>query len=152
MPNGLRYLTVQDVLWIHLQVAEHTCPFNYDDLEGSVFAQYGYGESTHLLQQALQFLTTFLHKKPFECNNTATAWISFLVFLHLNHQAINVPDEKGLEFLEQFALAPTAQNPLEVLKQVVTPIPPEEEVEVQDVTINLIARFPKTLRACKEKP
>ena len=43
---ALHYLTIQDILWINLQVTKKVQHFNYARLEEGTFYQYGYGRST----------------------------------------------------------------------------------------------------------
>ncbi len=81
---ALQYLTVQDVLWINLQVTGKPQPFDYADLEEATFYQYAYGDSKSLLPQAARFLSGFLKKKPLASGNEATALISCLAFLKVN--------------------------------------------------------------------
>ena len=81
---GLKYLTVQDVLWVNLHVTGRPQEFNYADLEEVTFYQYGYGGSTDLLAQAARFVSGFLKKGPFESGNEGTAFISVLAFLRAN--------------------------------------------------------------------
>ena len=81
---ALHYLTVQDVLWINLQVTGKPQEFRYADLEEATFYQYAYGESNSLVPQAARFLSGFLKKKPFATGNEATAFAAGLAFLKAN--------------------------------------------------------------------
>ena len=53
---ALQYLTVQDILWINLQVTKKVQHFNYARLEEATFYQYAYGDSNTLLPQAARFV------------------------------------------------------------------------------------------------
>ena len=87
MAASLHYLTIQDVLWINLQVTKKVQHFNYARLEEAVFYQYAYGDSKTLFPQAARFITGFLKMRPFEAGNEATAAVSCLAFLLLNGYA-----------------------------------------------------------------
>ncbi|MBI1334932.1 MAG: hypothetical protein JST12_05495 [Armatimonadetes bacterium] len=80
----MHYLTVQDVLWIHLQIAKKTVKFNYAKLEEAVSYQYAYGKSKDVLSQASRFFVGFPAMKPFECGNDAAALVAGLTFLISN--------------------------------------------------------------------
>lgn len=95
MADALQYLTVQDVLWINLQVTGSPQKFAYADLEEAVYYQYGYGESKSLLPQAARLLTGFLKKKPFAAGNEATAFVGCLSFLLANGVALDLDDPVG---------------------------------------------------------
>jgi death-on-curing protein len=81
---SLHYLTVQDILWINLQVTKKVHHFNYARLEEATFYQYAYGESNTLLPQAARFVGGFVKMRPFEAGNEATALVAFLAFLGIN--------------------------------------------------------------------
>lgn len=81
---ALQYLTVQDILWINLQVTGAPQEFGYADLEEATYYQYGYGASTNVIPQAARFLTGFLKKAPLASGNEATAFIGCLAFLKVN--------------------------------------------------------------------
>jgi len=89
---ALQYLTVQDVLWINLQVTGHPQEFDYATLEEATFYQYSYGASGSLLPQAARFLTGFLKKKPIAAGNEATAFVACLAFLRSNGVELHLED------------------------------------------------------------
>lgn len=82
--DSLHYLTVQDILWINLQVTKKVQHFNYAKLEEATFYQYAYGESNTLLPQAARFITGFLKMHPFDSGNEGTALVGCLAFLSIN--------------------------------------------------------------------
>jgi prophage maintenance system killer protein len=92
---ALQYLTVQDVLWINLQVTGKPQDFRYADLEEAVFYQYAYGESKSLTPQAARFLGGFLKKKPLAAGNEATAFVACLAFLKVNGYEYNGSDSSA---------------------------------------------------------
>lgn len=81
---ALHYLTVQDILWINLQVTKKVGRFNYARLEEACFYQYAYGDSKTLVPQAGRFLSGFMRMHPFDEGNEATAFIATLTFLMIN--------------------------------------------------------------------
>jgi prophage maintenance system killer protein len=101
--SALHYLTLQDVLWINLQVTKKVQHFSYARLEEGVFYQYGYGKSTGLLQQAARFLSGFSKLRPFAAGNDATAFVGALAFLKINGKVLNLADEKALDWVTRLA-------------------------------------------------
>jgi prophage maintenance system killer protein len=89
---ALQYLTVQDVLWINLQVTGRPQEFRYADLEEATFYQYAYGESSSLIPQAARFLSGFVKKKPLAAGNEATALVACLAFLKVNGYELRSED------------------------------------------------------------
>ena len=67
--HQLLYLTVQDLLWINLQVTGTVNKFDYARLEDGAFYQYGYGKSKDLLAQAARFYPGLKHKAAFTAGN-----------------------------------------------------------------------------------
>lgn len=98
---AIHYLTVQDILWINLQVTKKVNHYNFARLEEATFYQYAYGESNSLLKQAARFLPGFLRMKPFDSGNLATAGVAFLAFLELNHSPLNVGDDQLIGWFDQ---------------------------------------------------
>ena len=89
---AIQYLTVQDILWINLQVTGSPQDFRYADLEEATFYQYGYGGSTDLISQAARFLAGFMKKKPLTAGNQETAFFGCLAFLKLNGVDMEIKD------------------------------------------------------------
>jgi len=91
---SLHYLTVQDVLWINLQVTKKVHRFDYARLEEAAFYQYAYGESNTLLKQAARFVGGFMKMQPFEAGNEGTTLVACLAFLEINGYAVTAnPDQ-----------------------------------------------------------
>ena len=80
----MRYLTLQDMIWINLQVVKKVVPFHVLNLEEATFYQYGYGGSQDVRKQADAFLQGFSSKAPFTEGNDRTALIGALAFMRLN--------------------------------------------------------------------
>lgn len=93
--SGLAYLTVQDMLWINLQVTGVSAPFDYAKLEEATFTQYGYGSSNSPLKQAGAFLKGFAKIAPLSQRNQATSFIGFRAFLEMNGYDFNLPDAEA---------------------------------------------------------
>lgn len=89
---ALRYLTVQDMLWINLQVTKKVNSFDFEKLEEAVFYQFGYGPSMDVIPQAERFAKGFADRSPFPSGNLATAFVGFASFLYLNGQSLEVED------------------------------------------------------------
>ncbi len=87
---SLHYLTIQDVLWINLQITKKVEQFDYARLEEAVFYQYAYGDSTTLLPQAGRFVEGFLKMQPFSAGNESTAFLSCAAFLEINGCSVQV--------------------------------------------------------------
>jgi prophage maintenance system killer protein len=80
----MRYLTVQDMLWISLQVVGRPQKFQYAKLEEATFTQYIYGESQAPIEHAIRFLTGWPRHKPFAEANERIGLVAFLAFLRMN--------------------------------------------------------------------
>lgn len=91
---SLHYLTVQDVLWINLQITKKVQHFNYARLEEATFYQYAYGESSTLFPQAERFVSGFVRMHPLDAGNEATAFVACLAFLKINGYSTAVSDER----------------------------------------------------------
>ncbi|MFI5385718.1 MAG: Fic family protein [Fimbriimonadales bacterium] len=90
---SLHYLTVQDIVWINLQITKKVQHFKYARLEEAVFYQYAYGESNSLFPQAARFVAGFPKMHPFDAGNEATAMVACLAFLQINgHSAKDASD------------------------------------------------------------
>ncbi len=91
----MHYLTVQDVLWIHLQIAKKQGKFSFAKLEEATNYQYAYGKSQDVVAQASRFFPGFVTMSPFESANKAVAIVAGAVFLELNGLHFS-PKEKDL--------------------------------------------------------
>jgi prophage maintenance system killer protein len=141
---SLHYLTVQDMLWINLQVEGKVNRYDYAKLEEATFYQYAYGQSTNLLLQAARFVSGFVKKAPFESGNEATAFVGVLGFLEVNGLKPNLTDSDALVWFRE-----ALQNPESAIKGLSF-----EEVDhhalapdLKAILTGIIARYPKTLAA-----
>jgi prophage maintenance system killer protein len=98
---ALNYLTVQDILWINLQITKKVQHFNYARLEEATFYQYAYGESNSLVPQADRFVSGFVKMHPFDAGNEATAFVACLGFLQVNGCSISATTDKVAEWFDR---------------------------------------------------
>lgn len=93
--NALNTLTVQDILWLHLQITQGVYPFAVLPLEEASFYQFSYGTSTDLPAQAGRFLAGFVRQAPFPLGNEACAFVACLSFLELNGKRLALPADEA---------------------------------------------------------
>lgn len=141
MPRDIRYLTVQDHLWINLQVSGHSQPFNFATLEEATYLQYSYGGSNDVFAQAARYGAGFGVKSPFAEGNEATAFVGLLSFLRLNGYEIELPDSKGADFL-----ATLTEHGETALKKIVRPDHHDHEMTVSGVVNEILEAFPKSIK------
>lgn len=96
----MNYLTVQDMLWLNLQLTGSEQEFDFAHLEEATFLQYAYHDSRDLAGQAAKFLTGFRAKAPFSKGNEACAFIATLAFVSANGMSLDIPVDKANEWLE----------------------------------------------------
>lgn len=87
---ALTYLTVQDMLWINLEVTGQVNRWDYDRLEEATFYQYGYGRSTDLVGQAERLVRGFARLEPFTDGNLASGLVALATFLGANGVRLNI--------------------------------------------------------------
>lgn len=139
---SLRYLTVQDILWINLVATGAPQPFRYLDLEEAAYFQYGYGASVNLFAQAASFWIGFQKKRPFSAGNEATAFLAFAAFLRTNGRELTVPDSKSLSWSKSLG----GDGAAEVVEKSTRPIQEHEPPDVEAAIRTIIDAYPKTLR------
>jgi death-on-curing protein len=98
---ALHYLTVQDILWINLQLTRKVQHFSYARLEEATFYQYAYGESNSLLPQAARFITGFSRMHPMDAGNDATGFVAAVAFLELNGREVEICDDAALAWFRR---------------------------------------------------
>ncbi len=132
---GLRYLTVQDMLWIHHQVAGKVHPFDYARLEEGTYFQYAPGRSLDVAAQAGRFLEGFAKQAPFPSGNEAAGFVGFVAFLRANGFDLDASD------------AQAASLPLADLAKRAEPWHGEShgEPSIRDLVTEVLSEFPKTL-------
>lgn len=92
---ALHYLTVQDILWINLQLTGKVQHYSYARLEEATFYQYAYGASNSLMPQAARFVGGFSRMHPFEAGNEATGFVATAAFLEINGRNLNLTDDEA---------------------------------------------------------
>jgi prophage maintenance system killer protein len=142
--RSLRYLTVQDMLWINLQVTKKVQHFSYAKLEEATFYQYGYGASKDLVVQAGRFLRGFVKLRPLDAGNEATAFVGCAAFLHLNGARLNLTDDEAANWVEKVR---SDQIRAEEALPVVFEHCHGDSPKVADCVREVFDRFPKTVAA-----
>lgn len=146
---ALHYLTVQDVLWINLQVTKKVHHYRYGPLEEATFCQYGYGQSRSLLPQAGRFLGGFLKLHPFDTGNEATAFVALAGFLKLNGMKLGLSDGEALGWMRR-VLSKELDSAEAVQQAAVEDAGhhgPVAHTEVHGVLREVLAEFPETVAA-----
>lgn len=119
--DSVQYLTVQDILWLNLQVTKTTNAFNFATLEEATFYQYGYGGSANVLAQAARFLSGFTAKQPFAGKgDAATAFLGCAGFLYANGYDLEVPASEAKGWLERIAVGQV--DPEQAITQLAKPL------------------------------
>lgn len=110
----MHYLTVQDVLWLHLQIAKKAVKFNYAKLEEGVNYQYAYGKSKDILSQSARFFSGFPKMNPFESGNRAVTLAAGITFLALNGYELKVNAKDLSDWLDRASSPSDAKVALEL--------------------------------------
>lgn len=140
MPRDIQYLTVQDHLWINLQVTGRPQPFKYADLEEAVYFQYAYQASNDVIAQTARYGSRFASKLPFATGNEATAFVGLVCFLRLNGFHIELSDARGADFM-----ASLASGGEDAVRKAVRHDHHAHEETVEDVAKSVIESYPKTI-------
>jgi hypothetical protein len=98
--SSLQYLTVQDLLWINLQIAKKVNTFRYATLEEATFYQYSLGDSREIATQAARFLNGYIKLAPISELNEATGFVGCLAFLKLNGYEVVLKDSEGAKWVD----------------------------------------------------
>ena len=141
--ESVNYLTVQDVLWINLQVTGKVNRFSYARLEEATYYQYAYGESNHIPAQVARFVPGFLKMKPLDEANKVTAFVAAVTFLEMNHFHVDLNDKAAVDWFNDLADKTTQQKALDKLKHDKGHHDHAESVKV--VAESVMSRFPKSI-------
>jgi prophage maintenance system killer protein len=143
-------LTVQDMMWVNMQICKGQQPWNFATLEEATFNQYSYGENVDLVGQAARFLTGFVKLLPFKTGNEATAFVGVITFLGMNGKDLHLEDSGALDWVKSVwedGTVDGAKAKLEVLIE-------EHDLhlhhgvpDVRGIMGDVLARFPDTLAA-----
>lgn len=147
-PATLRYLTVQDILWIDLQVTGVVRPFRYAELEEAASYQYAYGSTNDLLAQAGRLVTGFLKLAPLEGANEATGLLACFGFLMLNGLSPTLPDSEGSRWFEK--VRSEAVQPQRALEMVFEPSAGHAPGTVEEAVRTLLSMYPETIEALRQ--
>ena len=140
----MHYLTVQDILWINMQITKRQQSFNYARLEEATFYQYAYGQSASVLSQAGRLLYGFTSKKPFVNGSEATAFVATMAFLKLNGMRVNLSDDAASHWVERASRDSSVA--LEALTSIVEEVKDQHgEPDVRDAVHEVMDEYPKTL-------
>lgn len=90
----LETLTVQDLLWINLQLTGGPQPFDFARLEESTFAQYGLGANDDPIRLGGKLFMDVAKRAPFAFGNTGTALVAGLAFWRLNGVEANATSDE----------------------------------------------------------
>lgn len=145
--SDLKYLTVQDMLWINLKVCRKVNRYDFARLEEATFYQYGYGKSLDLVGQAGRFVKGFVAKAPFTDGNEATAFVGLVGFLRINGRRLRLDDKEALDWFRRSVVG--GEGPSIDLADVVIedsthhgPIPADA---VNRILREVLAEYPETV-------
>jgi len=141
---SLHYLTVQDVLWINLQITKRVNPFNYAKLEEATYYQYAYGDSHNVIHQAARLATGFLKLQPLEVGNAATNFVALITFLRINGLSEKLADSKGGTWFESL----DAGSSLNAVESIATKSGDHHgATDIRTTVSEVIRDYPKTLKS-----
>jgi prophage maintenance system killer protein len=103
----LHYLSVHDIVWINSTITGETLPFDYEKLEAAMAAQYNYGDSNNVEEQAANFLASFILKPPFAYGNLRSAFVAVTTFLNANGYALRLGDHDAAGAILAFSCGET---------------------------------------------
>ncbi|MCZ7579780.1 MAG: Fic family protein [Fimbriimonadaceae bacterium] len=145
---GPRYLTVQDMIWLNLQVTRTPLSFDALALEAATHAQYSYGSNNDILKQAGQLLFAFDRKHPFQRGNEATGFVATVTFLAVNGMFLEIEDEGGVSWYRK-AIA-SASSAEESIRNATHEFESKHEGEIVQVARGVMNRYAETTRALVE--
>ena len=141
----MQYLTIQDVLWINLQVTKRVNKFDYATLEDATFSQYAVGGAEGIALQAARFLSTFLRMRPITAGSEATALIATLGFLSAYGMDVTLKDESGTTWFSRVMANPAGAA--DFIHEIVTEVHGGHGLELHTALEETLAAFPKTLES-----
>lgn len=136
---AVRYLTVQDLIWINLQVTGNVYTFDYAMLEEAACFQYGYGSSTSLESQAARLFWAFANKRPFTRGNEATGFVGMHALLRINGLHMPLTDKASAELFKSLVDCSLLEQ--KTAAAAVGWSGPAE-LPVEDIVLQLLAEFP----------
>ena len=143
---ALNYLTVQDMLFLNLQITKSVQPFDYARLEEAVFYQYAPGQSTDLVAQGARFLVGFSKMAPFSHGNHACALVGMIAFLEANGKSLGLSDEEAATWVALTDRAAVAEAIGARLRD--GELPEAHGVpDYHEICLSVIGRYPKAIAA-----
>jgi death on curing protein len=115
----MEYLTTHDLVWVNNIVTGKVQPYNYVTLEAVMAAQYSYGESRNVVEQAAKLLERLIHNAPFALGNRRTAFISTLTFLNANGYATRATDTEAVQTLKEMEQG--LITPVQAIERIASP-------------------------------
>ena len=143
----MHYLTVQDVLWIHLQIAKKPGKFSFASLEEATSYQYAYGKSHDVLAQASRFFSGFIVKSPFDSANRAVAFAAGIVFLELNGLDFKPVEKDLVWWLDQAAIPASSKA---IIESSTAPSEHAHRVESRVVAKAVMEKYGSTIKKLLE--
>ncbi|MCE9559828.1 MAG: hypothetical protein K8R88_12860 [Armatimonadetes bacterium] len=141
----LNYLSVQDIIFINLQVTKKVCTYKFDALEDASYYQYGYGKSTDLFQQAARFYEGFAKSGAFTEGNAATAFVGLVAFLEFNGRSFKGKDTDSKAKLD--ALSTDLVAARDELETLTLRDHDHHEASARSCIESVLKRYPKTIAA-----
>ena len=139
----MHYLTVQDILWIHLQIAKKQESFSFAQLEEATNYQYSYGKSKDVLGQAARLLGNFATKAPFGSANKAVALVAGIAFLELNGYELHSKEKDLVGWLDKCADKATA---LQTVTASVSKTTHEHEATTREIAKEILNHHASTIK------
>lgn len=143
---ALNYLTVQDMLFLNLQLTKSPQPFEYARLEEAVFYQYAPGQSDNVVKQGARFLTGFAKMAPFSAGNLACAFVGLVAFLEANGKKLALTDDEAVGWI--------GETDREEVAKLIEARMHDVELDVaygvpdyQEICLSVIGKYPKTIAA-----
>lgn len=149
MPREIQYLTVQDHLWINLQVTKRKNRWNFATLEEATFYQYAYGRSTDVPAQAARYAAGFAKKQPFDSGNEATGFVGLVSFLRMNGYHLKWDDTNALERYSSLLGSGDANAELQKYLRLDEHA---HDVVLEEVGKAVLEEFPNTIAALMKSP
>ncbi|MDW8105887.1 MAG: hypothetical protein RMK45_00245 [Armatimonadota bacterium] len=144
-----RYLTLQDLVWINMEVTKSPQRYSYDRLEEATYYQYSYRQSREVPLQAARFLWGYLKYRPFAKGNLATALIAVLAFLEINGYETHLPVEQAADWVLQ--VFHRRKHPLDAIRQIAVPtLGGKQPAPLRELVHHLIEQYEPALHALLE--
>lgn len=146
--SRLHTLTLQDMLWIHFQIARKVTSYEYAKLEEATFYQYAYGDSTGLAAQAGRFAKGFATLAPFDSANEAVGFVGLVAFMVMNGWRPTF--EAGAAAVAYASMA--AQGSAQAVEANFALDPAAGHVDVKGVVYGVLARYGEAIGSLAAVP